>query len=60
MPVGKGFLINDTYVIDELCFLGYFLRRPPEVIHVNNYDKKVTFLRLYTDLYEGDFSKEQF
>ncbi|MNW44749.1 hypothetical protein D3C74_219900 [compost metagenome] len=55
---GKKNNINNTFVIDETCFTGYFLRRPPQIVSIKN--GKVDLHQLFDEYYTGDISSKQF
>lgn len=55
---GDKIKINGTYVIDDTCFIGYFERRPPQIVEVEG--EIVVTTPLFKEYYQGKISREQF
>jgi hypothetical protein len=55
---GEKLKFNDTYVIDDTLFLGYFNRRSPQIVEI---DGNIVISRtLFEEYYEGNINTKQF
>ncbi|MGE6576048.1 hypothetical protein ACQKFM_14125 [Paenibacillus xylanexedens] len=55
---GQTLKVNDTLITDDTHFVGYFKRRPPQIVEISS--GVVTTRSLFSEYYEGQVNTEQF
>lgn len=55
---GQKLKIGDTYITDDTCFVGYFERRPPQIVAFQK--GSIVTRSLFSEYFMGNLNKEQF